>query len=323
MDMRLKRLLVIRLSSMGDVVLTTPVVRLLSKAGAIVDVLSKAPYVGIWEGNPYVENVLAYETTDASVVSEQKYDYIVDLQNNLRSRKLTLNVKSSVIRIRKHSIDKWLYLKLGINRLSKLHVADQHIQALTELGLTDDGVGLDIIQQEVQLSSSFDEMKKVVVVAMGGSYLTKRIPTSLVNSFISENDTCDYVLVGGSDADQTGLIKRENTHNLISRTTLRESIAILSKANLVITGDTGMMHIAAALQKPIIVVWGSTSEDFGFYPYYGSKSEQTYTSVSITDLSCRPCSKYGRDTCPKGHMNCLNHLNGQMVRKEIEQFISI
>lgn len=323
MDIRSKKFLVIRLSSLGDIVLSTPVVRLLSKAGGSVDVLTKTQYLSIWQDNPYIKDVLDYNSIDKSDLKTAGYDYIIDLQNNLRSRKLALNVSSSVIRIKKQPIQKWLYLKLGINKLSKLNVADRNIETLKELGISDDGDGLDISVQESELSSDIDKSKKLIVIAMGGSYVTKRIPADLVNNMIYESDNCQSVLIGGDDTDSQSIAPKANIHNLISKTTLQESIALLSKADLVITGDTGMMHIAAAMQKPIIVVWGSTSKDFGFYPYYGSKSEQIYSSVSMNDLKCRPCSKYGRKTCPKGHMNCLNQLNGQMVRQEIMHFMGI
>ena len=323
MDIRSKKFLVIRLSSLGDVVLTTPVARLLSKAGGSVDVLTKAQYLSIWHENPYVEKVLDYNSIDLNEVSSWSYDYIIDLQNNLRSRRLTVSVSSRVMRIKKDPIQKWMYLKLGINKLSKLNVAERNIAVLKELGIFDDGDGLDICVQESKLPSAIDRSKNLIVVAMGGTYITKRIPTDLVNGMIDERDKCEYVLIGGSDTERQRLTSSVNTHNLIAKTTLQQSITLLSRADLVITGDTGMMHIAAAMQKPIIVIWGSTSMDFGFYPYYGSKNKQTYSSVSIKGLSCRPCSKYGRKDCPKGHMNCLNLINGQMVRQEVMRFLSI
>lgn len=323
MDINSKKILVIRLSSLGDVVLSTPVLRLLTlQGGANVDMLTKAPCKGLFDENPYVIEVLDYGTLRNNEIAERGYDLIIDLQNNVRSRRLTRNVRGKVIRIKKQHFSKWLYLKLGINKLSGLHVASRNIQVLDQLGIKDDGKGLDIYPKGQNKSES-EHAKKTIVVAMGGTYITKRIPTNLANSFISESDDCRYVLIGGSDTETEGLKTRSNTENLISKTSLSQSITLISEADLVVTGDTGMMHIAAALQKPIVVVWGSTSEVFGFYPYYGYNSSQEYASVSIDHLTCRPCSKYGRHSCPKRHMNCLNLLNGQVVRHEIFRLLDL
>ncbi len=324
MDISSKKILVIRLSSLGDVVLSTPVIRLLSLQGrAKVDVLTKDQYIGVFDENPYVSNVFDYASISVSGIEKGGYDYIIDLQNNLRSRKLTRNVKSTVLRFKKQPISKWMFLNLGIDKLSNLHVSEQFIRVLEELGIEDDGYGLNIYPTEIDSTTDFKKAKKKVVIAMGGTYVTKRIPIDLANRFISETDDCEYMMIGGGgDTKIDGLVYRDNVHNLISKTTLSQSIALISQADVVITGDTGMMHIAAALQKPIIVIWGSTSEDFGFYPYYGAKSKQEYASVAIDNLSCRPCSKYGRSTCPKGHMNCLKLLSGQMVREEVMRLLA-
>ena len=86
---------------------------------------------------------------------------------------------------------------------------------------------------------------------------------------------------------------------------LDQSAYVVSKAQKVITHDTGLMHIAAALQKEIISVWGNTVPEFGMTPYYGAY-KQAQTVFEVKGLSCRPCSKIGFKACPLGHFNCMN-----------------
>jgi ADP-heptose:LPS heptosyltransferase len=87
---------------------------------------------------------------------------------------------------------------------------------------------------------------------------------------------------------------------------LEGSAAVLRQAALVITHDTGMMHIAAAFQKKILSIWGNTVPALGMYPYYGPANPDQNTSFEVEGLSCRPCSKIGHQACPKGHFHCMN-----------------
>ena len=86
--------------------------------------------------------------------------------------------------------------------------------------------------------------------------------------------------------------------------TLNQSAYMLDKSAMVISNDTGLMHIAAALKKPIVSIWGSTTPQMGMTPYYGKEiMPQLYSEVN--NLSCRPCSKLGKDACPKKHFKCM------------------
>lgn len=99
--------------------------------------------------------------------------------------------------------------------------------------------------------------------------------------------------------------------------TLNESAALLKQASVVITHDTGMMHIAAAFQKKIISIWGNTVPDFGMYPYLNNEYRNSFKIIENNDLSCRPCSKIGFDKCPTGHFKCMNDLKMQEITASI------
>jgi len=308
---------------MGDVLLTTPCIRMLKvQLGAIVHILTKSVYLDIFESNRYVDQIFRRECTSLYSLRSESYDLVLDLQKNLRSVILRVRLGVRVVSYNKRSVDKWLYLLLGVNHLNRMHVAETYIQSLERLGIKDDMLGLDIAvsKEHSDIINMKDGSRPLIVISMGGTYITKRIPIGLIKG-ISYKKEYDYVLIGGADVHLEESKLPEQMINLIGKTSLKETIQQIDQSDIVITGDTGTMHIAAALQKPIIVIWGSTSAEFGFYPYYGKKSAKKFTSIEQKDLACRPCSKYGRKKCPKGHMNCLNRLQPSELEREIEVLV--
>lgn len=109
--------------------------------------------------------------------------------------------------------------------------------------------------------------------------------------------------------------------NLVGKCSLSESAAIVKNATVVLTGDTGLMHIAAAFHKPIISIWGNTVPKFGMYPYY-PKGMDLNSFLEIKNLSCRPCSKIGFEACPKGHFKCIEQLEVAKITYLLNQIIS-
>ena len=89
---------------------------------------------------------------------------------------------------------------------------------------------------------------------------------------------------------------------------LDESALVIKNAETVITNDTGLMHIAAALNKKVISLWGNTVTDFGMYPYM-PQSPENYKVVEVKNLKCRPCSKLGFEKCPKKHFRCMMEID--------------
>ncbi len=315
------KVLVIRYSSLGDIVLASPIFRLLyEQLNAEVHVMTKRSYRILLELNHYIRKVHTLEDSSHSDLKRENYDLVVDLQKNIRSIRLRIALSKKSVSYEKLTFQKWLYLVLGINRLNRSHVADRYINSLRSLGIEDDGRGLEIGRISHQMENHKKGSRKKLIISLGGSYVTKRVPKHIVDYLIM-HDEYDFQLIGGSDVEDIYDNDSEYVENLVNKTTLIQSIDLIAQCDIVITGDTGMMHIAAALQKPIVVIWGSTSEDFGFYPYYGSKSEVEYSSVAIGELSCRPCSKYGKSVCPKGHMNCLKLIDGAQVMSEIRRLL--
>jgi ADP-heptose:LPS heptosyltransferase len=101
---------------------------------------------------------------------------------------------------------------------------------------------------------------------------------------------------------------------------LNESADLVKKSKLIITHDTGLMHIAAAFKKKIISVWGNTVPEFGMYPYYGNSLAQNF-QFEINGLRCRPCSKIGYAKCPRGHFKCMNQIKTDAIVASVKQML--
>jgi ADP-heptose:LPS heptosyltransferase len=302
------KILLIRLSSLGDVVVTTPVARWVkNQMHAEVHFLTKQNYTEVYCANPYVDRVIAIETvirTDG--LKSEKYDYIIDLQKSLKSRKICRDLHASAITFDKKNVQKWVYTYLKINLLPKEHLVDRYARALEKINVYNDGLGLDFfIDAEKVIDQKLPQNYNVIV--LGAAHPTKQMTMDLVQKIIDHSDQF-VVLLGGKDVESRSSTFSENTKliNLCGKTNLHTSASILRDAKEIYTGDTGLMHISTALKKQVHLFWGSTSPIFGLYAYYGEKSEIKSIDHQI-DLWCRPCTKIGRSFCPLGHYKCMNH----------------
>jgi ADP-heptose:LPS heptosyltransferase len=314
------KVLIIRFSSLGDIVLTSPVVRCLkNQLNADIHFLVKPAFVASVNQNPYISRVhILHENINETTTALQKenFDLILDMQKNLKSFRIRKGLDVKSLSFNKLNLHKWLFVNLKINKLPAKHLVDRYFDAVTDLGIHDDGLGLDyFISQEDELDAlSLIQGVRYDVLVLGANYNTKRIPFEKCVSIIQQSPR-KIVLSGGSDvadiAAELSSAFPEETLNFCGKLGLNVSAGIVKHAHRVITGDTGLMHIAAAYQKEVYVVWGNTHPSFGMYPYYGSKSKVQFTSFQVENLSCRPCSKLGYNDCPKGHFKCMleNEIN--------------
>ena len=309
------KVLVIRLSSIGDIVLTTPVIRALhEQLGVEVHFLCKARFGSILAHHPYVSRLWHYETAGLTEqLRSEGYDAVIDLHKNLRTLRLrrALGVRSYTFD--KLNIEKWLLVNLKIDRLPDLHIVDRYWAALAPLGIVDDGKGLDhYLPAEAEATArqwhrAHLEERPFVALVIGAAHATKQLPVEQLTAVCQALDT-PTVLVGGpgdrAAGDHIRMAVPERVYNTCGEMSIHESAALLARASRVITHDTGMMHIAAALDKPLTVVWGNTVPAFGMYPYRVSD----YRAMQHPTLRCRPCSKIGYAKCPKGHFRCMREL---------------
>lgn len=310
----MKKILVIRLSSIGDVVLTSPVVRCLKNNGFQVHFLIKEKFYPVIQYNPYIDKVHFFSNLlhTASVLRQENYDYIVDLQNNWKSRILSILLHCPAYRFPKLNIRKWLvvYTKRK-NLLPAIHIVDRYFKATEKLNVYNDGKGLDffINENEVREDIKAYQHQKYVVLVTGGSYYTKQIPVPKIIEILQRFTHHQFVCIGDKkDGEKLESIqdKYANVINLCGKTNLFESAYLIRQAQCVITTDTGMMHIAAAFHKKIFSIWGNTIPQFGMYPYMSADGSKI---IENNKIWCRPCSKLGYSYCPLIHFSCMRDID--------------
>lgn len=315
------KILVVRFSSIGDIVLTSPVLRCLkTQSEHVVHFVTKRKFESVVAANPYIDKTIFLEDdlmALVKVLKSENYDYIVDLHHNLRSKiiKIMLNKPSSTFH--KLNFQKLLLTKFKVDRLPRIHIVDRYMETLRELGVKNDGLGLDFfidreegLPQDVQLPDNY------YVFAIGGQHKTKIVPHDIVVRIInrvSSSENVDFVIIGGKENREDGdfIASKTGAINLSGVLSINQSAQVMEKSKVVYTGDTGMMHIAAALKKNVVSFWGNTVPEFGMYPYFPTGFQGKNVIVENKNLSCRPCHKLGYKECPKKHFECMRWLENE------------
>jgi heptosyltransferase-2 len=316
------KFLIIRFSSIGDIVLTTPIVRCLKKQVANADVhfLTKKSFKEIIEHNSYIDKKIYFDDDlDVTVkkLKAENYDYIIDLHHNLRTFLIKLRLMKKSFSFNKLNFKKWLLVNFKINSLPKKHIVDRYFETVKSFGVENDGQGLDYFISEndekiiQQLPSSHQQ--GYIGFVIGAKHNTKKLPIEKIIS-ICEKVNYPVILIGGKEDFKSG---EEITSNLIynacGKYSINQSASIVKHAHTIITHDTGFMHIAAAFKKRIISIWGNTIPEFGMFPYQTEES----LIAEVKNLYCRPCSKIGFDKCPKGHFRCMKEIDEDQIAKAI------
>jgi ADP-heptose:LPS heptosyltransferase len=316
------KILVIRFSSMGDVIYTTPVVRCLKQQlpGAEIHFLTKTAFKYIYDNNPYVDKLHLLKATLKETIRDieaEKFDYIIDLHNNLRTSliKWKTGIKSSTYN--KQSIRKWLSLKLHLKLVPPTHLVERYMQTVKFLGVKNDDKPIDYyVKANYSLNKLLPQshLQGYIVFIIGATHFTKRMPNAMIIS-ICKQIALPVVLLGGNDvkanADEIETAVGQKIYNACGKTSLDESVYLVSQSRKVIGFDTGLTHIAEAFNVPIASIWGSTvPELLGVQPYQVSGAQ-----VIGIELPCRPCSKFGLEKCPLGHFKCMNNIPENVVVK--------
>ncbi|MCB0598875.1 MAG: glycosyltransferase family 9 protein [Lewinellaceae bacterium] len=329
------KLLIIRFSSIGDIVLTTPVVRALKQQlGAEVHYLTKRAFRGIVEPNPNIDKVYAIEKKVSEVMADLKkedYSHVIDLHNNLRSAQVKWGLKARAYSFDKINREKWLMVNLKVDRLPDVHIVHRYMAAAEPLGVQYDGLGLDYFippEDEVRVGNLLatnvlapqQEVPRYIAFAIGAAHNTKRLPAEKIIS-ICRQAGMPVLLLGGpgeaGEGQQIADAAGGQALNMCGLFNLNQSASIVRQAYKVISHDTGLMHIAAAFGKDILSVWGNTIPEFGMSPFYPEGVDRN-TAFEVRGLSCRPCSKIGFQECPKGHFRCMRDISEEEMVKELQ-----
>lgn len=309
-----KKFLFIRLSSIGDIVLTSPAVRCLKNQvpEAEIHFLTKQGYSYILKSNPNISKVFEYNDNMPELLEKLKaenYDWIIDLHNNFRSWRVKSCLRSKFVTVKKFNFQKFLLVQFKIDRLPESHISERNIDVLKKFKVKYDGAGLDFFipeGKEFPLKDLPDVFQNgYVAFVIGGTYTTKKFPIEKVIE-VCRNIDYPVILLGGKEEYEDGehalSQSKGNILNFAGKINLLQSASLVRDARLVITNDTGLMHIAAAYRKRILSIWGNTVPRLGFSPFEATPESQI---LELKNLSCRPCSKLGKKRCPKKHFKCM------------------
>jgi ADP-heptose:LPS heptosyltransferase len=324
------KFLIIRFSSIGDIVLTTPVVRCLKQqvSGAVVHFLTKSSFLPVVKHNPYIDKIHLLAHSWELMIEElktEKYDYIIDLHHNTKTLRVKSALKKKSFSFYKLNIEKYIYTSLKLNFLPKIHIVSRYLKTVESFGVKNDGAGLDYFiskeeetkREDIPASHSAGFIACVIGAALG----TKQWPVNKWKEFCRQLDH-PVILLGGPEDSAAGneiaTVDDVKVYNACGKFKLNESADLVRKAKLVISNDTGLMHIAAAFKKPVISLWGNTVPSFGMTPYYGA-TMVPHSIIQVNKLWCRPCSKIGYKKCPLGHFKCMEKIEVEQVLQIVKQ----
>ena len=287
----------------------------------------------IWEANPYVDKIHVFREKLDEIIPDlrtEAFDFVVDLHKNIRSYRIKRALRLPSASFPKVNPEKWLMVNFKINRLPQKHIVDRYFEAVKSFDVNNDGKGLDYFIPEkdfVDLNNyPLLRKKPFVAFAIGGQHFTKIFPAQKVAAVIDRLQQ-PVVLLGGKEDKATGeeirtLCSHDGVMNACGSINLHKSASIIRQSALVITNDTGLMHIAAAFRKPIISIWGNTIPEFGMYPYEPGE-EQKVVTAQVSGLKCRPCSKIGFKKCPKRHFNCMMNQDEDFIVREAQRLLAL
>jgi ADP-heptose:LPS heptosyltransferase len=290
------------------------------------------------EHNPYIDKLHVLSHSWELLMHElidEDFDYIIDLHHNVRTWGIKNGLQKRSFSFYKLNIQKYLYTALKINILPQVHIVDRYMRTLKSFGVKNDGAGLDyfiapheeIKREDIPLSHRAGYIGCVI----GGAHGTKKWPVHKWKEFCAAIDH-PVILLGGKEdvaaANEISSVDPVKIYNACGKFSINESADIVRKSKLVVTNDTGLMHIAAAFRKPVISLWGNTVPSFGMYPYYGNRatvpnrgtdrsSNELFDILQVNKLWCRPCSKIGYKKCPLGHFKCMEKITANAVYEKV------
>ncbi len=326
------RLLFIRFSSIGDIVLTSSAVRCAKKQipGVEIHFLTKESMKDLVTNNPFIDHChfLGNDMQDTiAALKNIQFDYIIDLHHNIRTWKIKKALGVPSFSYHKLSIQKWILAKLHFNFLPKSHVCDRYIDTLAYFKVINDGQGLDyFFPKDYTFKASnlpTSHQAGFVAFVIGASYFNKKMPAAKWIE-LAQQLKRPIVLVGGKEdatvANEITLAAAEFVYNACGKYDLTASASIIQMSQVVVSHDTGFLHVAAAFKKPTITIWGATSPLLQFEATYPKDTTTPHFNSMVPHLSCQPCTKQGSNHCPQAHFACMRLQNIPSIASKVNEF---
>lgn len=337
------KILIIRLSSIGDIILTTPVIRILKQhfPNSQIDFVIKKQFADLLKNHPSIDKLIIFDNARQQndlkrikrEIKQQQYDLIIDLHKNFRSYFLTINGKAKkVLRYKKFIVRRWLLVSFKWNLFKQsVPIYLRYLIPLKKLGFKYDNLGLDIFVDkktkqlvEKKYADFFNQnFEALIGIAPGASFFTKRWTSqgfeAVINHFGQRKKL--GIILFGNEADRElietlNITNNQSIINAAGELSIIESAALMDKCDLLLTNDSGLMHLASALKKKVVAIFGSTTRELGFFP-------TTTEHIVIENLNaiCRPCSHVGKNNCPKKHFDCIKKIHPAQVIGAVETLL--
>ena len=310
------KVLVLRFSSIGDIVLTSPVLRCLKEQvpGVEVHVATKAAFADLVRFSPHVDKVHELGNDVGDLLRRLKaegFDEVIDLHHNLRTSRIKRALGVKAHSFNKLNVEKWLLVNMKVDRMPNIHIVDRYMATVAHLGVKNDSKGLELF---IPAERSIDARKipgvgerSYTAMAIGAAHFTKRLPDHRLID-LAQAIEGPIVLIGGAEdkasADRIASAIGGRVYDATGKYDILGSASLIAQAQGVVAHDSGAMHIAAAFNRPLMSIWGNTVPAFGMGPYMPQHPERAGIS-EVKDLKCRPCSKIGHERCPLGHFHCM------------------
>lgn len=329
------RVLIIRLSSIGDIILTTPILKQLKEKykNITLDFLVLENFKEAIKGVPYIDNLILFnkEKNDgyskikkfANQLSDNNYDYIFDLHDKVRSKLISKEIAKKGAKIYTYSKRKWWKSLLVKTRLIKYEVDNtivkNYFKPFEKFGLKYQGEELLFTFTKKDLEN-VNEYTNLFAIAPGASKETKKWTIEGFGKLakkLYEYYKIKTALLGGKEdferSEKINKISGNVCINLCGKLSLKESGALLSKTKLLITNDSGPFHIGRGVGCKTYVIFGPTNPNMFEYT---EKNKLIYKNEP-----CSPCSLHGDKKCPKGHFNCMKNIDENLIFQEIKKDI--
>lgn len=324
------KILIIRFSSIGDILLTTPFIRQVRSQfpQAQIDYVIKSKFSELIRYNPHLNNIYEFGDPPAEPlnllvkrINPEKYSIIFDLHNNIRSNIVRHRIHAKKkYHIRKNKFEQKLLIWFKKNLYGKITPIPERYLAVGEAcGIQDDNKGLEFFwpkQTEQKLRESLSQTgldleKPIIGLVPGAGFFTKRWPLESFTELAKHiSKSYQIVVLGGKNETGLGEVLASNQKilNLAGKLSLLETGIAISLMNLVISNDSGLMHMATAVNTPVVAIFGSSVKELGFFPYRGKS-----IVLENMELNCRPCSHIGREDCPQDHFKCMREISPEKV----------
>jgi len=315
------KILIIRFSSIGDIIITTPIIKSLRDKypRAKIDFLTKEKFVTLLKHNPYIDNIISFEKANFSIwelrkiVKKANYSLIIDLHNSLRSRFVRAFLPSKIVHIKKKYFKRFALIRLKINFLKNdLPIYKRYYEPLKFLDLQESKqyIVKFLNKSLISVQKYLKNNKSPILIALSSAHNTKKWPTKKFIHLIKMLKNHSIILLGGKkELLESQYIQRRcpQLQNLTNKLSLLDTVALMSKSRLLICHDSGLLHLGQSQNLPTVAIFGCTTYELGFFPV------NTNSTVVEKKMSCRPCTHNGKKKCPRGHFDCMKKIQVQEI----------